>query len=90
MVDQAEQSVRFSSQNQEIEPETGLHAVATLTGHDDKDRQVLSPEAQEELRQLRTTLQNDVQSSRMQQHFFEPVSLPGSQYPSRVSPAAQS
>lgn len=45
----------------------------------------LNPEARKELAQLRNTLQNNIQSSRMQHHAFEPLSLPGSQPASRVS-----
>jgi hypothetical protein len=33
---------------------------------------------------LKTTLQNNIQNSRMQHHAFEPVSLPGSMPASRV------
>ncbi|EMC91648.1 hypothetical protein BAUCODRAFT_299835 [Baudoinia panamericana UAMH 10762] len=76
--------VRFASQNQEIPAEQSLHSVETLTGHDGHNRDDLNPEAQKELQQLRTTLQNNIQSARMQHHAFEPVSLPGSQPVSRV------
>lgn len=64
--------------------EPNLHAVETITGHGSQQRDDLNPEAQEELKQLKTTLQNNIQSSRMQHHAFEPVSLPGSQPASRV------
>lgn len=76
--------VRFSSHNEEISPEQSLHSVETLTGLQPRPRDDLNPEAQEELQQLKTTLQNNIQSSRMQHHAFEPVSLPGSQPVSRV------
>jgi len=77
--------VRFASQNQEIEPDPSLHDIETLTGHDNPaKRDDLNPEAQRELQQLKTTLQNNMQSARMQHHAFEPVSLPGSQPVSRV------
>ncbi|KAG9877258.1 hypothetical protein KCU94_g22148, partial [Aureobasidium melanogenum] len=52
---QGDHSVRFSTQNQEIEPEPNLSPVRSLTGHD-AQRETLSPEAEEELRQLKTTL----------------------------------
>ncbi|KAF2217277.1 hypothetical protein CERZMDRAFT_32774 [Cercospora zeae-maydis SCOH1-5] len=44
-----------------------------------QQRDDLHPDAQQELAQLRNTLQNNIQSSRMQHHAFEPLSLPGSQ-----------
>lgn len=56
--------------------------AGTGAGRDD-----LRPEDQKELQQLRTTLQNNIQTSRMQHHAFEPLSLPGSQPVSRVSSA---
>jgi hypothetical protein len=80
---QADHSVRFSTQNQEIDPEPSLSPVRSLTGHD-AHREILTPEAEEELRQLKTTLQNGLQSKRMEHYSFEPVSLPGSQPVSRV------
>lgn len=77
-------NVRFSSHKQEIMPDTSLRSVEVLTGNDGGDRQELNPQAEEEIRQLKTTLQNTVQSKRMENHFYEPVSLPGSQPVSRV------
>jgi hypothetical protein len=44
----------------------------------------LSPDARKEIQQLRDTLQNNMQTQRMQHHAFEPLSLPGSQPVSRV------
>lgn len=80
------QGVRFASQDDEhVAPEESLHGVETVTGLHKRDD--LHPQAEEELKQLRTTLKNNIQSSRMQHHAFEPVSLPGSQPASRVSPA---
>ncbi|KAK4962905.1 Nitrogen permease reactivator protein [Elasticomyces elasticus] len=77
--------VRFAADDEEIAPDdTGLEHVRTLTGHEGREREELNPEAARELEQLRTTLQNNIQSSRMQHHAFEPVSLPGSQPASRV------
>lgn len=75
--------VRFAEQNQEIAPEHSLDDVET--GSADREREDLNPEAKQELAQLKTTLQNNIQSSRMQHHAFEPVSLPGSMPASRVS-----
>lgn len=62
-----------------------VQTVKEVKGHRDQNRDDLNPEAQRELAQLRNTLQNNIQSSRMQHHAFEPVSLPGSQPASRVS-----
>lgn len=63
-----------------------LQGVESVTGlHQRKRDDDLNPEAQKELQQLRSTLQNNIQSSRMQHHAFEPLSLPGSQPASRVS-----
>lgn len=79
--------VRFASKNEEIAPDQSLHGIESLTGHHDDNpakRDDLNPEAQRELQQLKTTLQNNIQSARMQRHAFEPVSLPGSQPVSRV------
>ncbi|KAK3073035.1 Nitrogen permease reactivator protein [Teratosphaeriaceae sp. CCFEE 6253] len=76
--------VRFASMDEEIAPDESLHHVETLTGRNAREREDLNPEAAKELQQLRTTLQNNIQSSRMQHHAFEPISLPGSQPASRV------
>ncbi|KAK4574553.1 Nitrogen permease reactivator protein [Recurvomyces mirabilis] len=78
------QGVRFAPHDQHISPEQSLHAVADLTEHGSQRRDDLNPEAEQELQQLKTTLQNNIQSSRMQHHAFEPVSLPGSQPASRM------
>jgi hypothetical protein len=88
-----QQGVRFASQDDEISPMQstdeaksgqGLHTVETITGLGESRREDLNPEAIEELQQLRTTLQNNMQSARMQHHTFEPISLPSSQPASRV------
>jgi len=79
-----QRGVRFASAHEEISPEQSLQHVETLTGHGGQQRDDLNPEAVEELKQLKTTLQNNIQSARMQHHAFEPVSLPGSQPVSRV------
>lgn len=54
---------------------------------DIQQRDDITPDKQQELAQLRNQLQNsgNIQSSRMQHHAFEPLSLPGSQPVSRVS-----
>lgn len=79
------QSVRFSDVNQEIEPEEAVQRLADLTesGQDPHDGP-LSPKAEEELRNLSSTLlKSRCQAKRMEHFSFEPVSLP----PSRVSRA---
>lgn len=84
--DAPDHGVRFSEHNEEreISPETSLEPVRTLTGAGKRERASLNAEAEEELRQLKTTLQNGLQSKRMEHYSFEPVSLPGSQPVSRV------
>ena len=76
---QPQQAVRFSSVNEEISPETSLQFVETLTSNSEKPREELSPEAQEEIRNLSMTLQKSrCQARRMENFSFEPVSLPAS------------
>ncbi|SMR58793.1 unnamed protein product [Zymoseptoria tritici ST99CH_1E4] len=67
-------------------PATGKEQeIAAGLGDRDRRREDdLNPDAQKELQQLRDTLQNNIQASRMQHHAFEPLSLPGSQPVSRV------
>ncbi|KAI1513110.1 Nitrogen permease reactivator protein [Pyrenophora tritici-repentis] len=78
------QSVRFSDVHQEIEPEQAVQDVAELTGttsvpHDGP----LSPQAEEDLRNLSSTLQKSrMQAKRMENFSYEPVSLPPSRAPS--------
>ncbi|KAK5112603.1 hypothetical protein LTR62_003917 [Meristemomyces frigidus] len=79
-----QQGVRFASHHEEISPEHSLQTIQDLTGHSTQKRDDLNPQAEAELQQLKTTLQNNIQSSRMQHHAFEPVSLPGSVAASRV------
>jgi hypothetical protein len=55
----------------------------------DRKRMDCSPEDAQQLQQLRTQLQNNIQQSRAAHHNFEPVSLPGSQPVSRVSIAPE-
>lgn len=79
------QTVRFSDVDEEIEPATAVQGVADLTGTSNASREgPLSPQAEEELRNLSSTLQKSrCQAKRMEHFSFEPVSLP----PSRVSSA---
>jgi hypothetical protein len=60
------------------------HETAAGMGQRGRREDDLNPDAQKELQQLRNTLQNNIQTSRMQHHAFEPLSLPGSQPVSRV------
>jgi hypothetical protein len=80
------QSVRFSDVNEEIEPEKAVEPLRDLTGTGkDARHEPLSPQAEEELRNLSSTLQKSrCQAKRMENFSFEPVSLP----PSRVSKAS--
>ena len=78
------QAVHFASKDQNISPEKSAESVETVTGLKGQ-RDDLNPETEQELEQLRTSLKNNIQSSRMQHHAFEPISLPGSQPASRVS-----
>ncbi|KAI4952246.1 hypothetical protein J4E91_003708 [Alternaria rosae] len=77
------QSVRFSEINQEIEPEEAVRDVAELTGTDKAQPDgPLSPQAEEDLRNLSSTLQKSrMQAKRMENFSFEPVSLPPSRSP---------
>ncbi|KAF2019930.1 kinase-like protein [Aaosphaeria arxii CBS 175.79] len=88
--DQPAQGVRFADVHQEIEPEAALQHVSTLTGSSEKDtKQPLSPEAEQELRNLSHTIQaSRCQAKRMENFSFEPVSLPASRAPS-PSPASR-
>ncbi|KAF1839476.1 Pkinase-domain-containing protein [Decorospora gaudefroyi] len=80
------QSVRFSNVNEEIEPEHAVKDVAELTGTAKAPQDgPLSPQAEEELRNLSSTLQKSrMQAKRMENFSFEPVSLP----PSRAASPA--
>lgn len=67
------QAVRFASVNQEIEPAHSFQSFTTLSNAD------LSPEAQEEIRNLAKGLHNShLQQRRMSNFAFEPISLPAS------------
>ncbi|PVH95674.1 Pkinase-domain-containing protein [Periconia macrospinosa] len=71
------QSVRFSDVHQEIEPEVAVQHVAALTGAEKSENEPLSPEAEQELRNISKTLQNARCQAR-----YEPISLPASRAPS--------
>jgi hypothetical protein len=73
--------VRFASQNQEIAPDHSLEDVQMSNERYGDDS---NPNTERDIAQLKSTLQNNIQNSRMQHHAFEPVSLPGSMPASRV------
>ena len=73
------QTVRFSDVNQEIEPAAALQPVSDLTGAGQDEKEPLSPEAEQELRNLSKTLQQSrCQARRMENFSYEPMSLPAS------------
>lgn len=80
--DKPQQAVRFSSENETktIEPESSLEQVETLTSpHKRTERDDLTQEAQEELKNLSITLQKSrLQTMRMENFAYDPVSLPAS------------
>lgn len=69
------QGVRFSSVNQEIEPDRALQHVDELADPHHDEREEMSLEEQYELRK---NLAATLQKSRVQNFSFEPVSLPAS------------
>ncbi|KAH0547652.1 hypothetical protein FGG08_000141 [Glutinoglossum americanum] len=83
--------VRFSSITQEISPEPALNSVASLSSSLTPEGPALptlylTPQAQDELRNLSQSLQNShLQQRRMSNFAFEPVSLPVSRIPSNES-----
>lgn len=73
------QSVRFSDVNEEIEPEKAVEPLCDVTGAGKHAQGPMSPQAEEELRNLSSTLQKSrCQAKRMENFSFEPVSLPAS------------
>ena len=77
------QAVRFSSVNQEIEP---LHSLKTTSQASDNASNQLSPQAEEEIRQLSLSLhKSHIQQQRMSNFAFEPVSVPVSRVQSNDS-----
>jgi hypothetical protein len=73
--------VRFAAQNQEIAPD---HSLEDIQMSNERDGDDSNPNTEQDIAQLKSTLQNNIQNSRMQHHAFEPVSLPGSMPASRV------
>ena len=77
------QTVRFASVNQEIEPSQSLQSASQAS---DKTRPPMSPEAEDEIRNLSSGLHNSHLHQRRTSNFaFEPVSLPVSRAPSNES-----
>jgi hypothetical protein len=76
--------VRFSSVTQEISPEESSNPVASLSSSLTPEKPIppnmfLTPQAQNELRNLSQSFQNSrLQQRRMSNFAFEPVSLPTS------------
>jgi hypothetical protein len=70
-------TVRFSSATEEIEPDPAVQPTESLTMPDHIPKEQLSPEAQEEIRSLSMSLQQSrLQSKRLENFSYEPVSLP--------------
>jgi len=73
------QTVRFSDIDEEIEPAAALQHVSDLTGAGQDEKEPLSPEAEQEIRNLSMTLQKSrCQARRMENFSYEPMSLPAS------------
>jgi hypothetical protein len=73
--DPEDKTVRFSSVKQEISPELSFQSQTTIPGREPRDD--IPEEAQEELRNLAMSLQKSrLQSKRMGDFAFDPVSLP--------------
>ena len=73
----ADQGVRFNNETVEIEPSQQLEQ--TQTEDDPSSRQDVPPEVQKEIRDLSINMQKSrLQSRRMENFAFEPVSLPAS------------
>ena len=77
------QAVRFASINQEIEPS---HSLKTDSQASENAPNQLSPQAEEEIRQLSLSLhKSHIQQQRMSNFAFEPVSVPVSRAQSNES-----
>jgi hypothetical protein len=78
--DQPQQAVRFSSVTQEISPTAQVESidlVKTKTSTESPER--LTDKQRKEIRELSMSLQQSrLQSDRMNQFVFDPVSLPAS------------
>jgi hypothetical protein len=85
--DKPHQAVRFTSENETIDPENSLEQVETPTSPPKREsRDDLTEETQEELKNLSITMQKSrLQTKRMEHFAYDPVSLP----PSRVSSFVQ-
>ncbi|KAF2201251.1 kinase-like protein [Delitschia confertaspora ATCC 74209] len=84
--EQLQQTVRFSSVNQEIEPEISLQDVQSPIGVGEDRAEQLSPAAEEEIRNLSMNIQKSrCQARRLENFSFEPMSLPASRAPSPSS-----
>lgn len=73
--------VRFSEVTQAISPESheSVQNVADLSGNQHNQRQDLSAEAQEQLKNLSLSMEKSkLQSKRAENFAYEPVSLPAS------------
>lgn len=79
----APHGVRFSSANQEIEPDSALQYVDDISKPESSERGEMSPEEQDAIRQ---NLAATLQKSRVQNFSFEPVSLPVSRVSSTSLP----
>ena len=83
--DNLPQTVRFASVNQEIEPQ---HSIQSVSQASDNAPSQLTPQAEEELRNLTLGLhKSHIQQQRMSNFAFEPVSLPVSRVQSNASSA---
>lgn len=75
----ADQGVRFSNVNQQIEPDIDDHDSAEAASAESRARQQVPRDIQDTLRDLSLTMQkSQVQSKRMEHFAFEPVSMPSS------------
>ena len=77
--------VRFSNNKQEIEPAVQLeHSKTAADEARGPGKEKISPEMEKELRNLSMSMQkSNIQSRRMENFAFEPVSLPASRVGSR-------
>ncbi|KAI1919454.1 Nitrogen permease reactivator protein [Ophidiomyces ophidiicola] len=83
-------TVRFASQNQEIDPQDSIYTSTASPGRkmppNQESRPPILQEPQEELQDLAIKLEKSrFQETRMQHFAFEPVSLPPTRAPSRDS-----
>ncbi|KAF2423630.1 Pkinase-domain-containing protein [Tothia fuscella] len=86
---QADQTVRFASVQQEYSPDPSLQPSDSPAYPQPRDD--ISPETQEELKNLSMSLQRSrLQTRRLNDFAFDPVSLPVSRVPSNSSDRTQS